>query len=193
MKKFVFLFFCMMFLSGVMFGESNPYVIIQTNKGAMMIELFSSIAPKTAENFIKLIDTHFYDGLTFHRYVPGFVIQGGDPTGTGRGGPGYTLPAEISNKKHILGTVAMARLPDSVNPEKRSSGSQFYICLAPQPHLDGNYTIFGQVVEGIDVVMNLRKGDRMLVLTWYRNKDEAYKAYKLLKNFYQTSAPYNKY
>ncbi|MEO0092409.1 MAG: peptidylprolyl isomerase [candidate division WOR-3 bacterium] len=121
--------------------------------GKIKIELYIQDAPQTCANFIKLAQQGFYNGLTFHRVIPGFVVQGGDPKGDGTGGPGYTIPAEISPKfKHIRGTVATARLPDHVNPTKASSGSQFYICLAPTPHLDGNYTIFGQVIEGMDVV-----------------------------------------
>ncbi|MCS7258005.1 MAG: peptidylprolyl isomerase [candidate division WOR-3 bacterium] len=121
--------------------------------GKIKILLYTKEAPKTCENFIKLAKQGFYNGLTFHRVIPGFVVQGGDPKGDGTGGPGYTIPAEISpNLKHIRGTVACARLPDQVNPEKASSGSQFYICHQPAPHLDGNYTIFGQVVEGMEVV-----------------------------------------
>ena len=98
------------------------------------------------------------------RYRGGLLFpQGGDPKGNGTGGPGYTLPAEISpNLKHIEGAVAMARLGDRANPERRSSGSQFYICLAPAPHLDGAYTIFGQVTEGMDVVKQISVGDRIL-------------------------------
>lgn len=173
-------------------GSASPYSIIQTNKGPMLIKLFNAAAPKTVSNFVKLIDSHFYDGLLFHRYVKGFIVQGGDPTGTGRGGPGYTLPAEINSNKHLLGTLAMARTSDSVNPQRRSSGSQFYICLAPQPFLDGKYTTFGRVVKGFDVLMRLRKGDKMLVLTSYKNKISAERAYKLLKKFLSLSKPYSK-
>jgi len=100
----------------------------------------------------------FYDGLTFHRVEPGFVIQGGDPLGTGAGGPGYTVPAEIQ-LPHIEGAIAMARKADQVNPERASSGSQFYITLAPTPFLDGAYTAFGQVIEGMDVVKSIAVGD----------------------------------
>lgn len=138
---------------------------IETDKGSIVIELYGDIAPKTVENFVKLARQGFYDGLTFHRVVPGFVIQGGDPKGDGTGGPGYTIEAEISSLSHITGTVAMARRPDEVNPERRSSGSQFYICLAPQPHLDGQYTIFGQVVEGMDTVLRITPGDVMRRVT----------------------------
>jgi len=171
-------------------ANANPYVIIQTTKGPIMMELYQKDAPKTVENFLKLVDSHFYDGLLWHRYVPKFVIQGGDPQGTGRGGPGYTVPAEINSHKHLTGTVATARLPDNVNPSRASSGSQFYICLAPAPFLDNNYTIFGQVEQGMDNVMKLRRNDKMLVLTSYKNKVSAKKAYSLLTQFYKISTPY---
>jgi len=126
--------------------------------GTIKIQLFAQEAPKNVANIVKLVKSGFYDGLKFHRVVPNFVIQGGDPKGDGTGGPGYTVDAEISpNLKHLKGTVAMARLPDQVNPTKASSGSQFYICLAPVPHLDGQYTIIGKVVEGMDVVEAIGK------------------------------------
>ncbi|MGQ9516849.1 MAG: peptidylprolyl isomerase [Anaerolineae bacterium] len=148
------------------FQPSRQYLAtIETDKGNIVIELYADTAPKTVENFVKLARQGFYDGLTFHRVVPGFVIQGGDPKGDGTGGPGYTIEAEISSLSHITGTVAMARRPDEVNPERRSSGSQFYICLAPQPHLDGQYTIFGQVVEGMDTVLRITPGDVMRRVT----------------------------
>lgn len=149
-------------LDGVPVRHTGHYAILDTVRGKIVIELYPKVAPKTVENFETLIKKGFYNGLTFHRVVPGFVIQGGDPNGNGTGGPGYTLPAEISpTEHHLRGTVAMARLPDSVNPERRSSGSQFYICLAPQPELDGKYTIFGGVVEGMDVVDKIKKGDHI--------------------------------
>lgn len=120
---------------------------VETNMGTFSFELFPDDAPGTVENFVKLAKKGFYDGTIFHRVVPGFVIQGGDPTGTGTGGPGYTIKAEFNKRKHVAGTVAMAR---SADPD--SAGSQFYVCLARAPHLDGQYTVFGQVVEGMDVV-----------------------------------------
>lgn len=138
----------------------KPYAIIETEKGRIVIELFPEVAPKTVANFIKLAEQGFYNGLTWHRVVPGFVIQGGDPLGNGTGGPGYTIEAEFNNKKHIKGTVAMARASDP-----NSAGSQFYITLAPQPHLDGNYTVFGQTVEGLDVPEKIVQGDHMQKIT----------------------------
>ena len=131
---------------------------ISTAKGDIVIQLDASAAPLTVNNFVFLSEQGFYDGLTFHRVEPGFVIQGGDPTGTGGGGPGYTVPAEIQ-LPHVEGAIAMARLPDEVNPTQASSGSQFYITLAPTPFLDGGYTAFGQVIEGMEVVQSIAIGD----------------------------------
>ncbi len=131
--------------------------VIETNKGTIVFKFFPEVAPKTVENFVALANKKFYDGLTWHRVEPGFVIQGGDPNGNGTGGPGYTIKAEFNDKPHLKGTVAMARAQD---PD--SAGSQFYICLAPAPFLDHKYTVFGQVTEGMGVVEAIRVGDRML-------------------------------
>ena len=126
--------------------------VVETNMGTFSFELYSDDAPQTIASFIKLAKKGFYDGLIFHRVIDGFMIQGGDPTGTGSGGPGYTIKAEFNKRKHVAGTVAMARTAD---PD--SAGSQFYVCLAPTPHLDGKYTVFGQVVDGLDVVLAIGK------------------------------------
>jgi peptidyl-prolyl cis-trans isomerase B (cyclophilin B) len=108
----------------------------------------------------------FYNKLTFHRVEPNFVVQGGDPSGNGTGGPGYDLPAEISpTEKHLRGTLAMARKGDQVNPDRKSSGSQFYICLQPAPFLDGQYTVFGGVIEGMNVVDQIKVGDHIKKVT----------------------------
>jgi cyclophilin family peptidyl-prolyl cis-trans isomerase len=131
---------------------------IATEKGDIVVELDAGAAPKTVNNFVFLAREGFYDGLTFHRVEPGFVIQGGDPLGTGTGGPGYTVSAEIE-LEHVKGAIAMARRGDQVNPERASSGSQFYITLAETPHLDGAYTVFGEVTEGMDVVESIAVGD----------------------------------
>jgi len=132
---------------------------IKTSKGDIKVELYPKEAPLSVTNFVGLSEKGFYKGLNFHRVVPDFVIQGGDPEGTGMGGPGYTLPAEIK-LKHTQGALAWARLGDQVNPEKRSSGSQFYITLEEQPFLDqGGYTVFGQTIEGMDVVQKIQQGD----------------------------------
>ena len=124
--------------------------------GVIKIEFFPDDAPKTVENFVTLAKKGFYDGLTFHRIEPGFVIQGGDPKGDGTGGPGYKIKAEFNKNKHDRGAVAMARSSD---PD--SAGSQFYIVLAPAHFLDGKYTVFGKVVSGMNIVDNVKKGDKM--------------------------------
>ncbi len=124
--------------------------------GEIKIEFFPQDAPKTVENFVTLAKKGFYDGLAFHRVVPDFVVQGGDPKGNGTGGPGYTIKAEFNQRKHVRGTLAMARSQD---PD--SAGSQFYITYGAQPHLDNSYTIFGQVVSGMEHVDRIKQGDRM--------------------------------
>jgi peptidylprolyl isomerase/peptidyl-prolyl cis-trans isomerase B (cyclophilin B) len=135
----------------------TPTAIIALEKGGeIRIEFYPEDAPKTVENFSTLARKGFYDGLTFHRVVPGFVAQGGDPKGNGTGGPGYTVKAEFNKRKHVRGTVAMAR---SQHPD--SAGSQFYVTLGPQPNLDGNYTVFGQVVSGMELVDKIQVGDKM--------------------------------
>jgi cyclophilin family peptidyl-prolyl cis-trans isomerase len=131
---------------------------ISTVKGDIVVQLDASAAPLTVNNFVFLSEQGFYDGLTFHRVEPGFVIQGGDPAGTGGGGPGYTVPAEIQ-LPHVEGAIAMARRGDEVNPDRASSGSQFYITLAPTPFLDEGYTAFGHVIEGMEVVQSIAIGD----------------------------------
>jgi peptidyl-prolyl cis-trans isomerase B (cyclophilin B) len=131
-------------------------VITLDKGGEIRIEFFAADAPKTVENFVTLAKKGFYNGLSFHRVVPGFVAQGGDPNGNGTGGPGYTIKAEFNRNKHLRGSVAMAR---SADPD--SAGSQFYITYGPQPHLDGSYTVFGRVVAGMELVDGIRQGDRM--------------------------------
>ena len=124
--------------------------------GEIKFDFFPDDAPKTVENFVTLARKGFYDGLTFHRVEPGFVVQGGDPQGNGMGGPGYKIKAEFNKQKHVRGAVAMARSND---PD--SAGSQFYIVLAPANFLDGKYTVFGIVTSGMDVVDKVRVGDKM--------------------------------
>jgi cyclophilin family peptidyl-prolyl cis-trans isomerase len=137
---------------------------ISTEKGDIVVQLDADAAPQTVNNFVFLAREGFYDGLTFHRVEPGFVIQGGDPLGNGRGGPGYTVPAEIE-LPHVEGAIAMARKGDQVNPTRASSGSQFYITLAPTPFLDGAYTAFGRVTEGMGVVKSIAVGDFIDTIT----------------------------
>ena len=131
---------------------------ISTAKGDIVVQLDASAAPLTVNNFVFLARQGFYDKLTFHRVEPDFVIQGGDPKGDGTGGPGYTVPAEIQ-LPHIEGAIGTARSGDEVNPARASNGSQFYITLAPRHDLDGGYTAFGHVTEGMDVVQSIAIGD----------------------------------
>lgn len=137
---------------------TNPVIKISTERGDMILELFPDSAPKHVESMLNLINKGFYNGLKFHRVVPGFVIQGGDPKGDGTGGPGYNIKAEFNNRPHLKGTLAMARAFD---PD--SAGSQFYICLDRIPHLDGQYTVFGQLRSGHDVPEKVCQGDKMTI------------------------------
>jgi len=137
-----------------------PHIIIETDRGKITLELYPDVAPRTVTRFVELVKKRFYNGLTFHRVVPKFLIQGGDPAGDGTGGSGRAIPAEFSEKKHGTGTVGMARLRD---PD--SADSQFYICLEPQPFLDGKYTVFGQVVDGLDVLPKIQEHDVMHMVT----------------------------
>ena len=140
---------------------------IATAKGDIVVDLDAQAAPQTVNNFVFLARESFYDGLRFHRVEtsPDFsLIQGGDPLGRGNGGPGYTVPAEIG-LPHDEGAIAMARLPDQVNPERASSGSQFYICLVPIHQLDGGYTVFGHVTQGLDVAKTIGVGDEIESVT----------------------------
>jgi peptidyl-prolyl cis-trans isomerase B (cyclophilin B) len=129
--------------------------IIESDKGNIVLELFEKDAPNTVANFVKLINKGYYNGLKFHRVIPDFMIQGGCPVGNGTGGPGYTIKCEINPRKHLAGTLSMA------HAGKDTGGSQFFITHSPQPHLDGVHTVFGQVIEGMDVVNAIRQGDVM--------------------------------
>lgn len=130
----------------------KKFVITMENGDTMSGELYEDIAPITVENFVKLANDHFYDGLCFHRVIPGFMIQGGDPLGNGTGGPGYSIKGEFAangvknDLKHTRGVLSMARAMDP-----NSAGSQFFIMVEDAPHLDGQYAAFGKVTEGIDV------------------------------------------
>jgi cyclophilin family peptidyl-prolyl cis-trans isomerase len=137
-------------------APASATIKMETSEGSFKLTLDGKAAPQTVNNFIKLANEGFYNGLKFHRIVEGFMIQGGDPKGDGTGGPDYTIPAEIG-LKHTKGAIAMARLPDQINPKKDSSGSQFYITLAAQTFLDGEYTVFGYVTEGMNVVEKIGK------------------------------------
>ena len=137
------------------------FALFETSMGNFKIELFETEVPNTVGNFVKLAEKNFYDGVIFHRVIDGFMIQGGDPTGTGRGGPGYTFADEIHPKlKHSSeGMLSMA------NAGPNTNGSQFFITLVPTPHLDGRHAVFGKVSEGMDIVKKIGKtpvkpGDR---------------------------------
>jgi peptidyl-prolyl cis-trans isomerase B (cyclophilin B) len=130
---------------------------IETNKGIIELELYSEHAPKTVNNFVFLAREGFYDGISFHRVIGDFMIQGGDPTGTGGGGPGYSFEDEVEENPltHEKGVISMA------NAGPNTNGSQFFITHSPQPHLNGKHTVFGKVVTGQNVVDSIRQGDKM--------------------------------
>jgi peptidyl-prolyl cis-trans isomerase B (cyclophilin B) len=134
---------------------------INTNRGSIVVELYPQYAPKTVNNFVFLAEQGFYDGVTFHRVIPDFMIQGGDPTGTGRGGPGYRFEDECRGNPltHETGVLSMA------NAGPNTNGSQFFITHSPQPHLNGRHTVFGKVTKGQDVVDAIRQGDVMTSVT----------------------------
>ncbi|MBD8490462.1 peptidylprolyl isomerase [Echinicola sp. CAU 1574] len=136
---------------------------IITEKGTMKVEFYEKDAPKTVENFISLSEKGFYDGLTFHRVIPNFVIQGGCPNGTGAGGPGYSIDCELTgdNQYHDRGVLSMA------HAGRNTGGSQFFICHSRDntSHLDRNHTCFGKVVEGLDVIDQIKQGDKIEKIT----------------------------
>ncbi|HUU46288.1 MAG TPA: peptidylprolyl isomerase [Acidobacteriota bacterium] len=137
----------------VTFAEGEkPRIIMETTMGRIVVELWPDVAPKHCQSIVYLTNKGYFDSLTFHRVVPGFVIQGGDPNGNGTGGPGYNVPAEFNATLHEDGILSMARSADP-----NSAGSQFFICLGRLASLDGNYTVFGKVVEGLDVVHKIEK------------------------------------
>jgi peptidyl-prolyl cis-trans isomerase B (cyclophilin B) len=135
------------------------HAAIHTAKGVMKVEFFEKDAPGTVKNFVTLAQKGFYDGVTFHRVIPDFVIQGGDPTGTGAGGPGYTIKCELTgdNQYHDRGVLSMA------HAGKDTGGSQFFICHSRTntKHLDRKHTVFGKVVDGLDVIDDIRQGDKI--------------------------------
>lgn len=134
---------------------------METDKGTIELELYPEHAPKTVNNFVFLTEEGFYDGVSFHRVINNFVVQGGDPAGTGRGGPGYDFEDELRDNplKHQRGVISMA------NAGPNTNGSQFFITHSPQPHLDGRHTVFGKVVNGLDVVDAIEQGDKMIKVT----------------------------
>ena len=143
--------------------------IIETEKGSLVLELFAKDVPKTVNNFVFLAKEGYYDGTTFHRIIPGFMVQGGDPTGTGRGEPGYRFADEFTEHTHVTGALSMANAGPDTN------GSQFFITYVPVHQLDGKHTVFGQLVEGVDVLEKLTprdpnqnpqfEGDRIIRIT----------------------------
>jgi len=132
---------------------------IETAKGNLVLELFAKDAPMTVNNFVFLAREGFYDGVIFHRVIADFVAQGGDPTGTGRGGPGYSFRDEFSQHTHVSGALSMA------NSGANTNGSQFFITYTPQHHLDGKHSVFGQLIEGMDVLEKIKQGDVMIRVT----------------------------
>jgi peptidyl-prolyl cis-trans isomerase B (cyclophilin B) len=142
-------------------SDRNYKVSMNTDRGIIELELYPQHAPKTVNNFAFLVGEGFYDGVSFHRVIDNFVVQGGDPTGTGRGGPGYRFEDELEGNplKHETGSMSMA------NAGPNTNGSQFFIAHSPQPHLDGKHTVFGKVVSGQDVVDAIQQGDLMNSVT----------------------------
>ncbi|MFZ5948418.1 MAG: peptidylprolyl isomerase [Stygiobacter sp.] len=138
--------------------DKDYRALIVTTKGTIELKLYPQFAPKTVNNFVFLANEGFYDGVTFHRVIEDFVIQGGDPTGTGRGGPGYRFEDEVKNNplKHERGVISMA------NAGPNTNGSQFFITHSPQTHLNGKHTVFGKVINGLDVVDSIQQGDKMI-------------------------------
>ena len=132
---------------------------IETEKGNLVLELFASDVPVTVNNFVFLASEKFYDGTTFHRVVPDFVAQGGDPTGTGAGNPGYSFADEFTEHTHVTGALSMA------NSGPNTNGCQFFITYAPQPHLDGKHSVFGQLIEGTAVLEKIEQGDTIIRIT----------------------------
>ena len=132
---------------------------IETEKGNLVLELFASDVPMTVNNFVFLARDGFYDGTTFHRVIPGFVAQGGYPIGDGTGNPGYRFDDEFSEHTHVTGALSMANLGANTN------GCQFFITLAPQHHLDGKHSVFGQLIEGMDVLESIEQGDVIIGIT----------------------------
>jgi cyclophilin family peptidyl-prolyl cis-trans isomerase len=137
----------------------RPVAMIETERGTIELGLFASDAPLTAFNFVTLAQGHYFDGQRFHRVVPNFVVQGGDPRGDGNGGPGYAIRDEMNRRRYLRGTLGMALSGPN------TGGSQFFVTHSPQPHLDGGYTVFGQLIAGDDVLDRIVQGDRIVRIT----------------------------
>lgn len=149
-------------------GLSTASATIETIHGKIIFRFYTKAAPRTSARIMQLIQTKFYDGLLINRAIPNFIIQTGDPTGTGKGGSGTVIKSEFNELQHIKGTIGMARGTD-----KDSGDSQFYISLTTLPHLDGKNTVFGQVVDGLDILPKLSKGDRIMTITLNLNDNSA--------------------
>ena len=145
-------------------GLSKATAILKTAYGSIEIKFYPKHAPKTVKRIVKLIQSEYYDGLIFHRVIPNFVIQTGDPSKTGSGGSGQTIMAEFNKLPHIKGTVAMAR-----SKEIHSADSQFYIALSSLPHLDEKYTVFGQVTKGTDILSKIKRGDKIISFSFHHS------------------------
>jgi peptidyl-prolyl cis-trans isomerase B (cyclophilin B) len=153
--------------------DKLPQVLLKTNKGEILLELYEDQAPNTVANFVSLAEKGFYDKTKFHRVIPNFMAQGGDPKGNGSGGPGYRIKCECFRKDHKLherGVISMAH-----TEEKDTGGSQFFITFKEQPHLDGVHTVFGHVIKGMDVVDKLKQGDVVEKATVEQKRDHEYK------------------
>ncbi len=161
-QKIVFSFLFIMITSNVIADDTTPHAVIETNLGNIELRFFPDVAPKHVENFLSLAKSGFYDGTIFHRVIPGFMIQGGDPNTKGmdkskygQGGPDYSVKAEFNDRSHKRGILSMARSQD---PD--SAGSQFFIVVKDSPFLDGQYTVFGEVVSGMDVADKIVSQER---------------------------------
>ena len=141
------------------FSNRKYTAIMETSKGTIELELFARDVPRTVNNFVFLAREGYYDNTIFHRVIADFMAQGGDPTGTGTGGPGYQFDDEFTSHTHIAGTLSMA------NSGPDTNGSQFFICFTPQPHLNGRHTVFGQVIEGMDILNQIVQGDKLISVT----------------------------
>ena len=162
-------------MSETQISEKLPKIQIQTERGNITIEMFEDEAPNTVANMISLIEKGYYDGLNFHRVIPGFMIQGGCPHGTGTGGPGYDFDDECAlDRRHdSAGVLSMA------NAGPRTNGSQFFITHGPTPHLDGKHTVFGKVTEGQEVVDEIKQGDVMQTVVVLQKRDRVYEVEKI--------------
>jgi len=179
-KKPIFLCVLLLLLVGLMFSSAllsaqSPHftlpeqqelnriksAVLTTNRGKIYFELYPEEAPWHVANFKYLADKNFYNDLLFHIYQRGYIIQGGAPRNNPNGGPGYNLPPEFNDHRHRLGSLGMARKGDQGNITRESNGSQFHILLGDAPHMNGSYTVFGRVIEGLDVLQDLRRGDRI--------------------------------